>query len=79
MNFVKLFSESDIQLLERSSSLQDLQAVLEKKGVNTDTVSSLLLDLYQFMTIQDFSLEQKHKIINLTIQLLKKLPECDTK
>lgn len=31
------------------------------------------------MTIQNFSVEQKHKVINLALQLLKKIPEGSTK
>lgn len=31
------------------------------------------------MTIQNFSVEQKHKVINLALQLLKKIPEGCTK
>jgi hypothetical protein len=79
MNFVKQFDSSDLLSFELCASQADIETLLARKGVNTNTVSSLIADVYQFATLCDFSLQQKQALVNLTVDLLTQLPSCQTK
>ena len=42
MNLVKQFQESDLLTLEKLDSEEEVHSFLQKKGINTDTVASLI-------------------------------------
>jgi len=56
-----------------------LNHTITKKGIVNDTVSTLIVQLYQFATLNSFTVRQKLTAINLTLSVLKALIETNNK
>ena len=79
MSKVKRFEEADVFKIESTNSESELKSLLHAKGITTNTLSSLMIDLYQFSTISDFDVTQKLKLINLALTLMEELIASKTR